>query len=36
MLEFMFFIDFLIDPIFVIEFLILFGKIILDSRIVYN
>ena len=36
MLEFMFFIDFLIDPIFVIEFLIIFGKIILDSKIIYN
>ena len=36
MLEFMFFIDFLIDPIFVIDFLIIFGKVILDSSIIYN
>ena len=36
MLEFMLFIDFLIDPIFVIDFLIIFGKFILDSRIIYN
>ena len=36
MLEFMFFIDFLIDPIFVIDFLIIFGKVNFDSRIIYN
>ena len=36
MLEFMFVIDFLIDPIFVIDFLIIFGKVIFDSRIIYN
>ena len=36
MLEFMFFIDFLIDHIFVIDFLIIFGKVILVSRIIFN
>ena len=36
MLEFMFFIDFLIDHIFVIDFLIIFGKVMLISRIIFN
>ena len=36
MLEFMVFINFLIDPIFLIDFLITFGKVILDLRIIYN
>ena len=32
MLEFMFFIDFLIDPIFVIDFLIILGRLSLTQR----
>ena len=36
MLEFMVFINFLIDPIILIDFLITFGKVILDLRIIYN
>ena len=35
MVEFMFPIDSLIYPIFVIEISIIFGKVILDSKIIY-
>ena len=35
MVEFMFAIDSLIYPIFVIDILLIFGKVILNSRIIY-
>ena len=35
MVEFMFVIDSLIYPIFVIDILLIFGKVILNSRILY-
>ena len=36
MLDFLFSIDFLTNPIFVSNYLTIYGKIILESRIIYN